>query len=76
MSEFYRQKVADGVEFIFDTDFGLNGGDWTSQFTYHPKPPGETWVNVKSDNRSEKGRTRLQQLKEQAEDIEYEEIHC
>lgn len=75
MSEFYRQKVADGVEFIFDVDFGLNE-DCTSQFTYHPKPPRETWVNVKSDNRSEKGKKRLQQLKEQAEDIDYEEVHC
>ena len=75
MSEFYRQKVADGVEFIFGSDFGLNGGDWTSQFVWTQKPPKETWVNVNQD-RSEKGRKRLQQLREQAEDIGYEEVHC
>lgn len=75
MSEFYRQKIAYDVEFIFGTDFGLNG-DWTSQFVWEQKPPRETWVKVTSSDRSEKGKKRLQQLKEQAEDIEYEEVHC
>ena len=36
----------------------------------------EAWVQTKSNQRSEQGQRRINLLKEQAEDIEYEEVHC
>lgn len=36
----------------------------------------EAWVQMKSNQRSEQGQNRINLLKEQSEDIEYEEVHC
>lgn len=36
----------------------------------------EDWVQTKPNQRSEQGQNRINLLKEQAEDIEYEEVHC
>ena len=36
----------------------------------------EAWVHTKPNQRSEQGQNRINLLKEQAEDIEYEEVHC
>lgn len=36
----------------------------------------EAWVQTKPNQRSEQGQKRINLLKEQAEDIEYEEVHC
>lgn len=36
----------------------------------------EAWVQTKSNQRSEQGQERINLLKEQAEDIEYEKVHC
>lgn len=36
----------------------------------------EDWVQTKPNQRSEQGQKRINLLKEQAEDIEYEEVHC
>lgn len=36
----------------------------------------EAWVQTKPNQRSEQGQKCINLLKEQAEDIEYEEVHC
>lgn len=36
----------------------------------------EAWVQTKPNQRSEQGQKRINLLKEQVEDIEYEEVHC
>ena len=36
----------------------------------------EAWIQTKPNQRSEQGQKRINLLKEQAEDIEYEEVHC
>lgn len=36
----------------------------------------EAWVHTKPNQRSEQGQKCINLLKEQAEDIEYEEVHC
>ena len=36
----------------------------------------EAWVRTKPNQRSEQGQKCINLLKEQAEDIEYEEVHC
>lgn len=36
----------------------------------------EAWVQTKTNQRSEHEQKRINLLKEQAEDIEYEEVHC
>ena len=36
----------------------------------------EAWVQTKPNQRSEQGQKRIKLLIEQAEDIEYEEVHC
>lgn len=36
----------------------------------------EAWVQTKPNQRSEQGQKRINLLKEQAEDIEYEEVYC
>ena len=76
MSDFQRYKVADVVEFIFGVDFGLNRDSWTgTSSAYHPKREG-TWVRQPLKRRSEKAQKFINQLKQQAEEVEYEEVHC
>ena len=36
----------------------------------------EAWVHAKPNQRSEQGQKCINLLKQQAEDIEYEEVHC
>lgn len=36
----------------------------------------EAWVQTKPNQRSKQVQERIKLLKEQAEDIEYEEVHC
>lgn len=74
MSDFQRYKVVDGVEFIFSIDFGLDRDSWTgTSSAYQPKQ--DTYVKGTMKRRSEKAQKFIKQLKEQAEDIEYEEVH-
>lgn len=70
--------------FDFNKQFSFSEDDcdvtdaWFSIFfmNQQSRNRNETWIQTKPNQRSEQGQNRINLLKEQAEDIEYEEVHC
>lgn len=70
--------------FDFNEQFCFSEADrdmtdaWACMFfmNQQARKRNEAWVQTKPNQRSEQGQNRINLLKEQAEDIEYEEVHC
>lgn len=70
--------------FDFNKQFNFSEADrdmtdtWVCVFfmNQQARKRNEAWVQTKPNQRSEQGQKRINLLKEQAEDIEYEEVHC
>lgn len=78
LRKFMTKDVDFNKQFSFSEDDCDVADAWFSIFfmNQQSRNRNETWIQTKPNQRSEQGQNRINLLKEQAEDIEYEEVHC